>query len=141
MLHQYEEHDADRFRTFVNGFLGEDRVGLSPSDVLIINVVGVWMVTACVVGLCVLVHPGWAVTAAYLLAVNAIAHIGQGVALRRYNPGLGTSVLLFLPLAALIFWSAGSVATLGQHLAALVLVVGLHALIAVRAMRPVGSSR
>jgi hypothetical protein len=34
----------------------------------------------------------------YLLLVNAVAHIGQALALRRYNPGLVTAVLLFVPL-------------------------------------------
>ena len=31
MIHQYEEHDNDRFRLFVNQKIGKGRVGLSPS--------------------------------------------------------------------------------------------------------------
>jgi hypothetical protein len=42
MVHQYEEHDNDRFRLFVNQKIGKGRVGLSPLAVFVINVPGVW---------------------------------------------------------------------------------------------------
>src|ERR1039457_2011248 len=38
MVHQYEEHDNDRFRLFVNQKIGKRRVGLSPLAVFVINV-------------------------------------------------------------------------------------------------------
>jgi len=41
MIHQYEEHDNDRFRQFVNRQIGKGEV-LSPLAVFIINVPGVW---------------------------------------------------------------------------------------------------
>ena len=42
MLHQYEEHDADRFRRFVNENLGGGKELLSLFAVFIINILGVW---------------------------------------------------------------------------------------------------
>ncbi len=42
MLHQLEEHDDDRFRSFLNGRLGKGRELLSPAAVFVINVAGVW---------------------------------------------------------------------------------------------------
>ena len=30
MLHQYEEHDANRFAVFLNGMMGSNHAGLSP---------------------------------------------------------------------------------------------------------------
>jgi len=39
MIHQYEEHDNDRFRLYVNQKIGRD--ALSPLAVFVINVPGV----------------------------------------------------------------------------------------------------
>ena len=44
MLHQYEEHDNDRFRAFVNRLLGRGREALTPLAVFITNIIGVWAV-------------------------------------------------------------------------------------------------
>ncbi len=38
MLHQYEEHDDDRFRRFFNTTIGKGREVLSLQDVFLINV-------------------------------------------------------------------------------------------------------
>lgn len=40
MLHQYEEHDKDRFRIFVNRMLGNGREVLTRRAVFLINVLG-----------------------------------------------------------------------------------------------------
>lgn len=42
MLHQYEEHDADRFRIFVNQLAGGGRDVLTRKAVFLINIPGVW---------------------------------------------------------------------------------------------------
>ena len=46
MLHQYEEHDDDRFRQFFNRVLFGGREVLSSAAVFLINVPGVWGVIA-----------------------------------------------------------------------------------------------
>lgn len=97
MLHQYEEHDGDRFRGFVNQLLAGGREALSRRAVFMINVPGVWGVIALSLYLAACVRPGLALIAVDLTLINAIAHIGGALALKRHNPGLTTAVLLFLP--------------------------------------------
>jgi hypothetical protein len=46
------------------------------------------------------VNPGFGLIAVYLAVVNAVVHLVAAVALRAYNPGLWTAILLFLPLGA-----------------------------------------
>ena len=103
MLHQFEEHNHDRFRTFFNDILGKGQPVLSEGAVCFINTVGVW-------------------------GVNALIHIVQAVALRRYNPGLVTAIVLFLPLSILALWAMHLTgqATPQQHALGLVAGIGIH---------------
>ncbi len=134
MLHQYEEHDADRFRKSINRMLGPKARGMSHASVWIINVIFVWFLLLAVF-FAASVDPGWGVVAAYLMAINALVHIVVAIRARQYNPGLVTAILLFLPLSAWIF--AAQPASLAQYLAGAVLIIALHAAIAFRATRPV----
>src|SRR5271170_5796943 len=59
MLHQYEEHDNDRFRRFVNQSLGKGREGLSLGAVFVINVPGVWGVIAISIWLAATINIGF----------------------------------------------------------------------------------
>jgi hypothetical protein len=101
MLHQYEEHDDDRFRIMINRMLAGGRDALTVPAVFVINVPGVWGVIALSLWLAALVHPGLALIAVYLPLINAVIHIAPAVVTRSYNPGLITAILLFLPLC---FW-------------------------------------
>ena len=100
MVHQYEEHDKDRFRSFVNRILGNGREVLTPLAVFITNIIGVWAVLALAFWLTANVDLGYGLIAAYLLLLNAIIHIAQAIAGRGYNPGLITALVLFLPMGA-----------------------------------------
>ncbi|MEM9283559.1 MAG: HXXEE domain-containing protein [Verrucomicrobiota bacterium] len=133
LLHQYEEHDDNRFAEFLNGMMGTARKGLSPASIWVINVVFVWFLLLAVFYLAS-IDSGWAVLAGYLLAINGFVHVAWAVAFRKYNPGLWTSFLLFLPLAVWIF--AAIPATLAIHLTSAVLIVMLHAAIMMMARRP-----
>jgi len=99
MLHQYEEHDHDRFRRMVNQLIGHGKEVLTPAAVFIINIPGVWGVNLISILLAAGCGIGWGLIGIYLTLVNGLAHIGQGFALRRYNPGLATSIFLFLPIS------------------------------------------
>ena len=112
MIHQYEEHDADRFRRFVNKRLGGGREILTLADVFWINIVGVWVLLAADLWLVGRFAIGWGVFAAYFLLVNAALHIVQAIHLRCYNPGLGTAIALFLPLGFAELATLQPVATL-----------------------------
>lgn len=102
MIHQYEEHDADRFRLFFNATIGHGQQVLTPAAVFVINVPGVWGVIALATYLSAWVAPGLGLIAVYLAVVNAVVHVVQAALLRRYNPGLGTAVVIFLPVGAYV---------------------------------------
>lgn len=137
MLHQYEEHDADRFRTFVNTVIGGGKEVLTRMDVFIINIAGVWGVDVIAFLLAARVHLGLGLIAVYLGLVNALAHVAQAIALRRYNPGLVTAILLFLPLGAVTLWvlSGNAQVTATDHVIGLGLAILIHAAIVVRVIR------
>jgi hypothetical protein len=105
MFHQYEEHEDDRFRSYVNNLLGPGRRGLTVRDVFVINIFGIWVVFAVVLWLAVRVHTGFGLIAIYGLLVNAAVHIVVAIAKRGYNPGVATSLLLFLPLGGYGWWA------------------------------------
>lgn len=134
MLHQVEEHDADRFRTFVNHWLGPVYQGLSVVHVAVINLGLVWLPLALCLFATYAIDPGWAAFAAWIMLVNALVHILQGVVFGGYNPGLVTAGVLFLPLGTAI-WLAADPSPL-QNAVALTLTIGLHAGIVLVARRP-----
>lgn len=133
MLHQYEEHDNDRFRVFMNQILAGGREVLTLTAVFIINIPGVWGVTAVSLLLAAYVHPGLALIAVYLPLLNAIIHIAQAAAARRYNPGLVTAVVLFLPICG---WCLKTIRQSGygtgaMHAIGLAVALAIHVIIAV----------
>ena len=73
-------------------------------QIFVINSVGVWGVDLAALYLVVFVNPGWGLVAMYLPLVNVVGHVGQAVALRRYNPGLVSAVILFVPVAGTGLW-------------------------------------
>ncbi len=133
MLHQYEEHDNDRFRHFFNSNFGKGREILSPLAILLINVPGVWGVIAVAFWLAALLNPGFGLIAAYLLLLNAAIHILSAVFLRRYNPGLVTGVLFFVPLGAWCIFTIQQtrLGSLWMHGIGLLAAIGIHAAIAI----------
>ncbi len=98
MLHQYEEHDNDRFRIFMNHILAGENDVLTLPAVFIINVPAVWGVIALSLWLAARVNPGLALIAVYLPLLNAAIHIAHAIIMRSYNPGLVSAIVLFLPV-------------------------------------------
>ncbi|MDQ0506578.1 HXXEE domain-containing protein [Xanthobacter agilis] len=124
MLHQVEEHFGDRFRTYVNSrVFGVE--ALTVADVLWINLPGVWGINLLALYAAQWLAPGWGLCALYLILLNGIAHVGMAVALRGYNPGLGTGVALFIPFGILGLVTVP--ATTAQHLFGLAVAVLVHA--------------
>ncbi len=137
MLHQYEEHDNDRFRLFFNETIGKGRDVLSKEVVFVTNVPGVWGVIGASLYLASNLHIGWSLIAVYLVIVNAIVHIMHAFIFRRYNPGLGTAVALFIPLGVFSLRQvqlAGGVTGL-HHVIGLAVAVGIHAAILMHVKR------
>jgi len=137
MLHQLEEHTDDRFRTFTNAEIGHGKEVLSRNATFFINSVGVWGIELVAFYLAVFVNPGWGLAAMYLPFVNAFGHVGQGIAMRRYNPGLWTAAFLFLPISggALVLVSRAVHATLAMQLTGLFTSLFVHALIIIHVKR------
>lgn len=104
MLHQYEEHDGDRFRLFVNRLIGDGRDILTRRAVFMINIPGVWGVNLAAIALAYTVNPGFGLIAIWLTLLNGFIHVVQGAALRRYNPGLGTAAFVFIPVGLYGVW-------------------------------------
>lgn len=127
MLHQVEEHAGDRFRTFVNQRIFHGRDALSACAVLVINLPVVWGLNLAALYAAYAWGPGFGLVAPYAMLVNGITHIGAAIRLRCYNPGLATSLLVFLPLSVGTLIVIGPVG-LGFHLVALFLAILLHAL-------------
>ncbi len=63
MLHQYEEHDDDRFHRFVVAELGHGRDVLPTPAIFLINMGGVWALMVAVIWLMRGVNPGFGVVA------------------------------------------------------------------------------
>ena len=125
MFHQYEEHDADRFRSFLGKMLGPPDA-LSVAEVFWINVLGVWGGMAAILWLTLTVNPGWGVVAAWFLLINGAAHIALAIALRRPNPGLWTALALFVPLGTATLVSLAGQASPLHHAAAIAVLLSLH---------------
>ncbi len=131
MLHQYEEHARGAFRVFINHELGGDRDVLTNSAILWINVVGVWGVDLIVLYLAAYVSPALGLIAVYLTVLNAFLHLVMAIVMRRYNPGLWTSLVLFFPIGGYALYLLSQVpdTTLGAHALGLGLAILIHVLI------------
>ncbi|MEO0369646.1 MAG: HXXEE domain-containing protein [Pseudomonadota bacterium] len=111
LVHQFEEHWIDLFGNYYafyysfNGLiadaLGVDKLDfeiLSPYGIFFINTSLVWLVGF------IAIQFGEKVTFTVLamnaiILINGLTHIVAGVAKQTYNPGLLTSILLFLPFS------------------------------------------
>ncbi len=141
MLHQFEEHDDDRFRHFVNATVAKGRHGLTLADVFLVNVPLVWGINALALWLGTRVSPGWGLIATGLILVNAVVHIAPAIARRSYNPGLYSAILLFLPLG---LWQLARLAPLASALqlgVGLVVALAIHAAIVIRALQPLPAAK
>lgn len=137
MLHQYEEHDDDRFRVFMNRILAGGKDVLTLPAVFIINVPGVWGVIALSLWLTARVNPGFALIAVYLPLFNAAIHIAHALIMRSYNPGLVSAIVLFVPVCIWclrVIQQSGD-GSLMMHAIGLGSAIGIHAAIATSVFR------
>ncbi|WFP77783.1 HXXEE domain-containing protein [Mesorhizobium sp. WSM4906] len=136
MIHQVEEHTGDRFRKFANENVFGGRNALTVASVLVINLPFVWGINLLALYAAFLWGPAWGLVAPYVMVVNALAHLVTSARLRKYNPGLVTSVTLFLPLSVATIWMIGRTGGPAPQLIGAALAILLHlAIIAVVASR------
>lgn len=100
MIHQYEEHSHGQFKKYLADKMGGGKELLNDADIFWINICMVWMLDVAV--LYIANFYGWklGLIAVYLSTFNALTHIAVAARHRGYNPGLWTSLILFLPLGA-----------------------------------------
>ena len=91
MLHQVEEHLGDRFRRYVNTVVFGGVEALSTSDVLVINLPGVWGINLAALYAAHFAGAGWGLVAGYMILINGVSHVAMALHLRGYNPGLVTA--------------------------------------------------
>lgn len=128
MLHQYEEHAGDRFRLWVNDMIGHGRDVLTPIATFWINSLLVWLLDVVALYLACFAGLSWGLIAIYLPLLNAFGHIVPAIVKRQYNPGLLTSIGLFLPVgvySACVVSHAGG-CHLPDHLLALGVAIAVH---------------
>lgn len=137
MLHQYEEHDGDRFRLYVNRTVGHGAEVLPPGAVFVINIGAVWILDVVVIYLAWRVDLGLGLIAVYLMLINAFVHMAGAIRSRSYNPGLVTAVVLFLPFGGYAWWriAASGAATAAEHVIGLAIGIAVHAIIVGYAIR------
>ena len=114
ILHQHEEHWIDLFGNyyafygFNNNFiltaLGNPESSIRPltkESIFMINTSLVWLVGAIAIWRSPK-HLFPAIAMASIIAVNGVVHILAAIVNWRYNPGLLTSILIFIPLYYLL---------------------------------------
>ena len=137
MIHQYEEHAHGRFVPFFNATVGRGRDVLTPLSAFWINILGVWLVFVVAFYLAKYWAIGFALVPVYLTLVNAVSHVVAAVVVRGYDPGLVTSLLLFVPWGGflMVYFSDDVDRVLRVNAAALVASVLGHAVVIVYAVR------
>jgi len=125
MLHQIEEHLwPGGFRQFNNAHVfksGDDNWPVDIDGVALVNIGYVWLpIGAAAVFPDTLRWVGWGWVG--LTLINGLSHIVMSIRLRCYNPGLVTSIVLFLPFTLwMLARGAESGALSGASVAAIVL--------------------
>jgi len=136
MIHQYEEHAHGRFVAFFNATVGNGHAVLTDQSAFWINVLGVWVLFLVALFLARFVAVGLLLVPVYLTLINGVIHILTSLRFKRYNPGLSTSVLLFLPWGIfLLIYTRGAIHSDPlYHLIGLLAAILVHAAIALYAI-------
>ena len=136
MIHQYEEHAHGGFVGFFNSTIGKGYDVLTKTSVFWINILGVWVLFLVSFYLARYVAIGIALLPVYATVFNGTTHAVASIALRRYNPGLYTALVLFFPwgIFLLIHFNAVTGSHLAFNGAGLAVAVFLHAIILVYAL-------
>lgn len=110
-VHQLEEHYHDHFRLFINNVMMGGLEALTVPATFWINCLGVWVLDFALFYPAFYINLGWGLGIVYVVIINAITHIMVTVRKRVYNPGVVTSIVLFLPVG---FWTLHVITTAAQ---------------------------
>jgi len=137
MIHQYEEHAHGSFVEFFNSTIGKGQAVLTRVSAFWLNILEVWLLFLVSFYLAKYVAVGFAFVPIYTVLVNGLTHVIASLALRRYNPGLYTSLLLFFPwgIYLLVYFNAATGPSLVFNVIGLLVGIVGHAIIVVYALR------
>jgi hypothetical protein len=137
MIHQYEEHAHGRFVDFFNSTIGKEYDVLTKASAFWINILEVWVLFIVSFYLAKYVATGIALVPVYATVFNGFTHAIASIVLRRYNPGLYTALLLFLPwgIFLLVYFNAITQSSLVFNGVGLLVSILLHAIIVGYALR------
>ena len=141
MFHQYEEHAHGRFRDFINQMIGGGKPILSDTAIFWINILLVWVLDLCILYVAAYWNSSLGLIAAYLTLVNGLSHVIVAIVQRRYNPGLWTSIVLFLPFggASIVILTMATQAAILYQVVGLVSAIVVHAIILIYIRRSIHS--
>lgn len=107
MIHQFEEHARGGFVAFFNATIGRGLPVLTTVSAFWINILLVWVLFLAAFASVRFGTTLFLFVPIYATLLNGLLHIATTLAARRYNPGLYTSLALFLPwsIFCLIFFS------------------------------------
>src|SRR5262249_14941489 len=117
--------------------LGHGSDVLTPIATFWINSLLVWLLDLVALYLACFVDLSLGLIAIYLPLLNAFGHLVPAIVKRQYNPGLLTSVTLFLPVGLLsaVLVSRAASSTVEDHLLAFAVAIAVHATIIVHVRR------
>jgi hypothetical protein len=129
MIHQYEEHAEGKFKVFANRLLAGGKEKITDVPIFFVNIVGVWGLYLIIINMAAFGTIAFGLMAAYTTLVNGISHILGGVVERAYNPGLFTSIFLFLPISIFAIYAISQSAetTIAYHLFGIGTAIVVHA--------------
>jgi hypothetical protein len=112
MIHQFEEHYIDikgeryAFQKFFCNFLGYNNISECPGDeqfIFAVNVPGLY-IAGILAGLLNNIKPIVAGGFAAVILINGLVHLLASLKQKKYNPGLFTSIALFIPISLYYFY-------------------------------------
>ena len=130
MIHQYEEHAEGKFKAATNRLLAGGQEKITDVQIFWINIGGVWGVYVLVINLATFGAIGFGLMAIYTTLANGILHIVLAVIERKYNPGVLTSIILFLPVSSYALYTVSQTAdvTMAYHLLGIATAIVVHAI-------------
>lgn len=133
MIHQFEEHGIDikgekySFQKSFCKFFGYNNVNKCPGDekfIFSVNVPGLY-IAGIIAGLFNNTRPIAAGGFAAVLLINAFAHSFGSIRIKEYNPGLMTSLLLFIPISIYYFYKMYQIKKLSKTDIGLCILIGI----------------
>jgi len=114
---------------YVNHVVGQGKEIFTDKSIFYINVLAVWLAYVIILYVYVFIGSVWGLIAGYMTVLNGLLHTVMSIRKREYNPGLWTSLFLFIPIGVYVIYEIGRLPGTGliAHLIALGIAILVHA--------------